>query len=81
MPRTSAAAAARKVAALLRRWRGERFSVGSARLDGLSFSAGVTDSLRNPGTVSQLLKAADDELFAAKRAGRARVRAAEGVAA
>ncbi|WP_425261817.1 diguanylate cyclase [Rubrivivax sp. RP6-9] len=81
MPRTDAAAARRKVAALLRRWRGERFAVDGAVLEGLSFSAGVADSQRCPGSVAQLLKAADDELLAAKRQGRARVRAAEAVPA
>jgi diguanylate cyclase (GGDEF)-like protein len=78
MPRTDAAAARRKVAALLRRWRSESFTVDNAWLGGLSFSAGVTDSLRCPGGVRELLKAADDELLAAKRAGRARVQVAEG---
>jgi diguanylate cyclase (GGDEF)-like protein len=77
MPRTDAASARRKVGALLRRWRGERFVVDGAVLEGLSFSAGVTDSERCPGSVAQLLKAADDELLAAKRLVRARVRAAE----
>lgn len=77
MPRTDAASARRKVGALLRRWRGERFVVDGAVLEGLSFSAGVADSERCPGSVAQLLKAADDELLAAKRLGRARVRAAE----
>ena len=81
MPRTDAAAARRKVAALLRRWRGERFAVDGAVLEGLSFSAGVADSQRCPGSVAQLLKAADDELLAAKRQGRARVRVAEAVPA
>ncbi len=81
MPRTDAAAARRKVAALLRRWRGERFAVDGAVLEGLSFSAGVADSQRCPGSVAQLLKAADDELLAAKRQGRARVHAAEAVPA
>jgi diguanylate cyclase (GGDEF)-like protein len=77
MPRTDATAARRKVTALLRRWHGERFTIGNVSLGGLSFSAGVTDSKRCPGGVNQLLKAADDELLAAKRAGRARVKVAE----
>ena len=75
MPRTDAPAARRKVMALLRRWRGERFVFGRARLEGLSFSAGVADSQRCRGGVGALLKAADDELLAAKREGRNRVRA------
>jgi len=81
MPRTDALAARRKVGALLRRWRAEIFTVGGAMVEGLSFSAGVADSQRCPGSVAQLLKAADDELLAAKRLGRARVLAAEAVPA
>ncbi len=77
MPRTGAVAARRKVGTLLRRWRAEVFAVDGGVLSGLSFSAGVADSVRCPGSVAQLLKAADDELLAAKREGRARVRAAE----
>jgi two-component system, cell cycle response regulator len=77
MPRTDAGAARRKVGTLLRRWRAEVFAIDGGVLDGLSFSAGVADSVRCPGPVAQLLKAADDELLAAKREGRARVRAAE----
>jgi len=76
MPRTDAPAARRKVMALLRRWRGESFAFGRARLEGLSFSAGVADSQRCRGGVGALLKAADDELLTAKREGRNRVRAA-----
>jgi len=78
MPRTDATAARRKVGALLRRWRNESFAMlDGTQLDGLTFSAGVADSLRCPGSVAQLLKAADDELLAAKRQGRARVLAAD----
>jgi diguanylate cyclase (GGDEF)-like protein len=77
MPRTDAAAARRKVMALLKRWRAESFDLGHARLAGCTFSAGVADSLRCPGPAALLLKAADDELLAAKQAGRNRVRAAD----
>ncbi|MBK1688467.1 GGDEF domain-containing protein [Rubrivivax gelatinosus] len=78
MPRTDAAAARRKLQALLRRWRAECFDLGGAPLQSLSFSAGVADSLRCPGHEAALLKAADDELLAAKRQGRNRVLAAGG---
>ena len=73
MPRTSAAAARRKVAALLKEW--SQQCEGSAQpLPGArSFSAGVADSLIAPGAVAQLLKAADDMLLQAKRLGRNRV--------
>ncbi|MCD0420595.1 GGDEF domain-containing protein [Rubrivivax sp. JA1024] len=80
MPRTDAAAARRKVQALLRRWRSTCFELGGAQLHSLSFSAGVADSLRCPGHETALLKAADDELLAAKRQGRNRVLAAGGAA-
>ncbi len=77
MPRTDAAGARRKVGALLRRWRSAVFDVGNGHQGGFTFSAGVADSQRCPGTIEQLLKAADDELLAAKRLGRNRVRAAD----
>ncbi len=81
MPRADAGAARRKVQALLRRWRAETFALDGRLLSGLSFSAGVADSQRWPTSVEALLRAADDELLAAKRQGRNRVRAADGVAA
>jgi len=76
MPRTDAATARRKVQALLRRWRGQRFDLGTVRLEGQSFSAGVADTTLAPGTPDALLKAADDALLAAKRQGRNRIGAA-----
>jgi diguanylate cyclase (GGDEF)-like protein len=80
MPRTDAAGARRKVNALLKRWRAESFDIGSLKQGGFTFSAGVADSQRCPGSAAALLKAADDELLAAKRLGRNRVRAADGTA-
>jgi diguanylate cyclase (GGDEF)-like protein len=74
MPRTDADAARRKVQQLLRRWRAMRFELDDDEaLEGLSFSAGVADTLHAPASPDALLKAADDELLAAKREGRNRV--------
>ncbi|TXC66703.1 GGDEF domain-containing protein [Piscinibacter aquaticus] len=74
MPRTAADAARRKVQQLLRRWRAMRFELDDDEvLEGLSFSAGVADTLHAPASPDALLKAADDELLAAKREGRNRV--------
>jgi len=73
MPRTDATAACRKVSALLKLWRGEVFSLDGARLDGLSFSAGVCESRPPPQSAAALLKAADDALLMAKQLGRSRV--------
>ncbi len=74
MPRTDADAARRKVQSLLGRWRGMRFECEDDEvLEGLSFSAGVADTLHASGSPDALLKAADDELLAAKREGRNRV--------
>ena len=42
-------------------------------LQGLSFSAGVADTTLAPASPDALLKAADDQLLAAKREGRNRV--------
>jgi len=73
MPRTDAAGARRKVQALLRRWRAQSFEFGGTTLQGLSFSAGVADTSVAAGSPDELLKAADDQLLAAKREGRNRV--------
>jgi len=73
MPRTDTAGARRKVQALLRRWRAQVFELGGAKLQGLSFSAGVADTALAPVSPDALLKAADDLLLAAKREGRNRV--------
>jgi diguanylate cyclase (GGDEF)-like protein len=78
LPRTTAAAARRLTQALLRLWREQTFSFGGQALAAQSFSAGVADSLQCPASPALLLKAADDQLLAAKRAGRRRVLAAEG---
>ncbi len=76
MPGTDARAARRKIAALLKRWRVESLLLGAAGQAGTSFSAGVADSQQGVATPHALLKRADDELLAAKREGRNRVRAA-----
>ena len=77
LPRSTAAAARRKVQALLRRWRELQFSWGDAPavqvLQGHSFSAGVTDSSDPLASPEALLNAADQALLAAKQAGRNRV--------
>jgi diguanylate cyclase (GGDEF)-like protein len=73
MPRTDAAGAQRKLQSLLRRWRAQVETVYGVLLRGLSFSAGVADTSLGPASPDALLKAADDQLLAAKRAGRNRV--------
>ena len=76
MPDTDAAGARRKVAALLRRWRVESLLQGAAAGGGTSFSAGVADTRQTLVSWQALLKAADEQLLAAKREGRNRVRVA-----
>lgn len=73
MPRTDADGARRKVMSLLRRWRAQSFELDGGTLDGLSFSAGIADTTLAGASPRALLKAADDELLAAKREGRNRV--------
>ena len=82
MPDTDAASARRKVMAVLKRWRVESLMQGAVGDAGTSFSAGVADSRSAGASWQALLKRADDELLAAKREGRNRVRvAAEGAEA
>jgi two-component system, cell cycle response regulator len=73
MPRTNAEGARRKVETLLKRWRAHSLRSGDVTLGGLSFSAGVADTSTARSSPDALLKAADDELLNAKRAGRNRV--------
>lgn len=73
MPRTDAEGAQRKVRSLLRRWRTRCFELDHGTLEAPSFTAGVTDSLRHPGSADALLRAADERLLQAKREGRNRV--------
>jgi diguanylate cyclase (GGDEF)-like protein len=80
MPRTDARGAARKVQALLRRWHAQTFDANGSTLSGLSFSAGVADTVLAPASPDALLKAADDQLLLAKREGRSRVRVVTRVA-
>jgi diguanylate cyclase (GGDEF)-like protein len=70
MPRTDAHAARRKIDALRRQWRDSRFEVEGGVVTGLTFSAGVADSLAAEGAPDKLLKAADDCALDAKRRGR-----------
>ncbi|HSW07599.1 diguanylate cyclase [Aquabacterium sp.] len=76
LPHTSAGVAHRKVSQLLQRWRQQSFDLDGLTLQGLSFSAGVTDSSGPADTPDALLKAADQALLAAKQLGRSRVLAA-----
>lgn len=73
MPRSNARAAQRKLAALLRLWRAQSFSFDNVVLGGASFSAGVADSLGAPQSTEELLRAADQCVLEAKRAGRSRI--------
>ena len=74
LPRTAAAAAQRKTAALLRQWRAARFAFDGSEVGGLTFSAGVADT-GDPSIAEpvDLLRAADAAVMRAKRHGRARV--------
>ena len=73
LPHTSAAAARGKIERLLAAWRRRVFNLDTGRIAGLSFSAGVTDTRLVDPTPLHLLRAADDLLLEAKRAGRTRV--------
>ncbi len=77
MPHTDAQTAQRKIAALLKLWRGVAFPVegahGGGTLTGLTFSAGVSDSVRAGGAAEQLLRSADACVLEAKRLGRDRI--------
>ena len=73
MPRTSAAAAQGKIEQMLAVWRQQVFKLDTGELRDLSFSAGVADTRQVQPTPALLLRAADDLLLAAKRAGRSRV--------
>ncbi|MEI8326756.1 MAG: diguanylate cyclase [Betaproteobacteria bacterium] len=73
MPDTDAAAAQRKISALLDAWRATDFTVKGHTLRGFTFSGGVGDSTGEAGQAEALLQAADHKLLEAKRAGRARV--------
>ena len=77
LPRSTAAAARRKVQALLRRWRQTAFDLNAGKaqppLQGQSFSAGVADSSDLLASPEALLAAADQALLVAKQAGRNRV--------
>jgi diguanylate cyclase (GGDEF)-like protein len=76
MPNTAAQAARAKVEALLQAWQALAFELDSGALAGQGFSAGVADTIGTPPTPHALLRAADDALLQAKRAGRRRVLAA-----
>ncbi len=74
MPRTAAAMARRKLAAMLKAWRAQTFDLDAGRLTQLSFSAGVADTAAGEWIApEQLLRAADDAALQAKRSGRGRV--------
>ncbi len=73
MPRTQAAAARRKCQALLKQWAMHNTARAPATPGAGTFSAGIADSTEVRGDVGALVKAADDSLLQAKRAGRNRV--------
>jgi diguanylate cyclase (GGDEF)-like protein len=73
LPHTAAAAAADKIEQLLALWRQQVFELEDGRLAQQSFSAGVADTRLAGNKPAELLRAADELLLAAKRAGRARV--------
>jgi PleD family two-component response regulator len=58
---------------LLVLWQQQRFEIEGDALTGLSFSAGISDSIRAPLSPQMLLQAADQQLLVAKQRGRSRV--------
>jgi len=82
MPRTDVLSARRKVQSLLKEWRGVVFSFRGQVLAARTFSAGIADSRALPElSAEQLLDAADDGAYAAKRLGRNRVALADAMGA
>ena len=73
LPISDAATAQRKVSHLLTLWQQQRFEIAGDSLTGLSFSAGISDSIRAPLSPQMLLQAADQQLLVAKHHGRSRV--------
>lgn len=77
LPRTDAPTAQRKIAALLKLWRGvavplESASSGST-LTGLTCSAGISDSIRAGGSAERMLQAAEACVLDARRLGCDRI--------
>jgi diguanylate cyclase (GGDEF)-like protein len=73
LPHTDAASARRKLATLQEAWRARVFEFESGSLRGCTFSAGIADSNRVPGSLDGLLRSADSAGLAAKRRGRDRI--------
>lgn len=68
------AAQARKWAMeLLEGWRGVALRIESNVLDGMTFSAGVAQCAQARSSTASLLRAADNAMYRAKRAGRNRI--------
>jgi diguanylate cyclase (GGDEF)-like protein len=73
MPHTDAEAARGKIVALLAGWQRQTFRFDTGMVSHQSFSAGVADTSGAGLICGPLLRAADEQLLAAKRAGRCRV--------